>query len=100
MQSLLLGTDDVLRRKAWTASSSAAANLLVLIVVFGMAYGAAMGSYGGFWDERGWQILYAAIKVPLMLLATFLVCLPSYYVVNTLLGLRQDFVQAMHALMA
>jgi hypothetical protein len=46
------------------------------------------------------QVLYAAAKVPLLLLATFLIGLPSFFVLNTLFGLRRDFAAAVRALMA
>jgi len=38
--------------------------------------------------------------VPLLLLATFVLCLPSFFVVNTLAGLRDDFGQVLRALVA
>ena len=37
------------------------------------------------------QALYSALKVPLLLLATVGLSLPSFFILNTLLGLRDDF---------
>jgi len=44
--------------------------------------------------------VFAAIKVPLLIVATALLCLPSFYVCNTLLGLRDDFAAACRGLFA
>lgn len=62
----------------------------------GFAYGLAMGSFG----LRPVQGLYSAIKVPLLLAATTLLCLPSFFVVNLLLGLGGDFPRALKAVLA
>lgn len=70
---------------------------LALIVALGGAlYGACMGSYG----SRPLQAVYSATKVPLLLGASTLVCLPNFYVVNNVLGLRDDFAAAMRAIIA
>ena len=45
----------------------------------------------GFDGPRVWQVVYSAVKVPFLLFTTFLLSLPSFFVVNTLLGLRPDF---------
>lgn len=104
MTSFLLRADDVLRRRAWTTESArtgwALFHLAASLVVFGMVYGAVLGSFEGVWGQRTWQVIYAALKVPLLLLVTFLIGLPSFFVLNTLLGLRRDFVQAVRALVA
>jgi hypothetical protein len=59
----------------------------------GCVYGAVMGAFG----ERPLQMLYSAVKVPLLLAATTVLSLPSYFVLNTLLGLRADFATAVKA---
>jgi hypothetical protein len=61
-----------------------------------MAYGLVMGSFGG----RGLQALYSAVKVPLLLAATVGLSLPSFFILNTLRGLRADFAQAVRAVVA
>jgi len=71
---------------------------LVTTVVAGMIYGAVLGSFGGWFDERSWQIAISAIKVPMLLLVTFCISLPSFFVLNTILGLRADFGLALNAL--
>jgi hypothetical protein len=75
-------------------------HLMGSVVVFGCAYGALMGTYGGVTGERLWMVLFAAIKVPLLLMITFLVCIPSFFVLNTLLGVREDFAEAFNGLVA
>jgi len=74
--------------------------LLAYVIAFGMAYGAVMGAYGGIAGDRLWQVLYSAIKVPFLLLVSFAISLPLFFVLNTLFGLREDFGQAMQALIA
>jgi hypothetical protein len=58
--------------------------------------GLALGSSSG----EPWLAVFAAIKVPLLIFATALVCLPSFYVLNAVLGLRDDFAAACRGLVA
>jgi hypothetical protein len=104
MSTVLLQADAILRarpaprRGAWSARSLG--DLVMLVLVFGLFYGAAMGSFGGIFGDRARQVLYSALKVPILLLVTFLLSLPSFFVINTLMGLRQDFAQATGALIS
>lgn len=50
-------------------------------IIFGGLYGAVMGLYAG-----GLQVLFAAIKVPMLLLISLYVSLPTYYVLNGFFG--------------
>ena len=50
-----------------------------------------MGTFGGLHGDRPLQLLYSALKVPLLLLVTFCLSLPSFFVLNTILGVRADF---------
>ena len=70
------------------------------ILAFGLLYGAAMGTFSGFTGERMLQVVYSGVKVPLLLLVTFFIALPSFFVLNTLMGLRADFTYVLRALMA
>jgi hypothetical protein len=63
----------------------------------GAVYGAVMGAFGGLFGERATQILYSAAKVPILLAVTTALALPSFYVLNALLGLRADFLAALGA---
>src|SRR3989440_11109070 len=74
--------------------------LLLLVVMFGLLYGGVMGSYGGISGDRWKQVIYSAVKVPFLLIGTFLLSLPSFFVISTLLGLREDFVYSLRVLMA
>jgi hypothetical protein len=65
-----------------------------------MFYGAVMGSYGGMSGVRFWQAVYSAIKVPFLVIATFLLSLPSFMLLNTLSGLRDDFPVVVRALIS
>jgi hypothetical protein len=67
-----------------------------LVLGCGLAYGGVMGAF----DARPWQVAFSAIKVPLLLMATLLLSLPSYFVLNTLLGVREDFEEAWRAVIA
>lgn len=95
--------DDVLRRQSPSAGPPATGTtrrLSILLVGLAMCYGACMGSFGGDSYPRAWQVLYSAVKTPLLLLATFGIALPSFVVLNTLLGLRDDLRQAVRAVAA
>ena len=41
---------------------------------------------------------YSAVKVPFLMIATFFLSLPSFFVLNTLFGLRDDFARVVRAL--
>jgi hypothetical protein len=86
---VLAAANDVLRGRS-------SARHWWLVLACGLAYGAVMGSFGG----RPLQALYSAIKVPLLLLATVGLSLPSYFILNTLLGLRDDFAEAVRAIVS
>jgi hypothetical protein len=75
-------------------------DLLAFVLVFGIWYGAVMGTFSGLAPGRAYQLIYSGIKVPILLLVTFLLCLPSFFVVNSLLGLREDFGRAVQAVLA
>ena len=77
-----------------------AGGALLAATLFGMAYGVAMGTFSGVWDGRTLQLLYSAVKVPILLTATFAVALPSFFVLNTLAGVRDDFADVVRALLA
>jgi len=67
-----------------------------LLAAGGFLYGAVMGSYGG----PTLQIIYAGFKVPLLVVVSTIVCLPSFWVLHLLLGLREDFREAVLAVLA
>jgi hypothetical protein len=71
-------------------------HLVLFLVAGGFLYGAAMGTF----NLRPLQALYSGSKVPLLLVVSTVVCLPSFFVLNTVLGLRNDFVAAMRGVIA
>jgi hypothetical protein len=70
---------------------------LATIAIAGAVFGAALGGYRG-----GVQILYAAIKMPLLLLATAAICAPTLSAFNTALdrpsSMRRDLSLVLAAL--
>jgi hypothetical protein len=72
-------------------------DLILAVAWGGTVYGAVMGSFGGPTGERAVQILYSGLKVPLLLAATTAITLPSFFVLNSLAGLRADFPAAVRA---
>lgn len=73
---------------------------MVLTLLCGMIYGSVLGSFGGLSLERFVQVIFSAVKVPMLLLVTFAISLPSFFVLNTLLGLRSDFSEVLRALVS
>jgi hypothetical protein len=74
--------------------------LAVMVVVAGSIYGAFMGSFWLVSPERLLMVAYAAVKVPILIFGTSVVCLPGFFVLNTVLGLRGDFGRALRAVLA
>ena len=70
--------------------------LAVVLLVGGFVHGAVMGSF----DLRLLQPLYSGLKVPLLLAIATLVSLPSFLVINTVLGLREDLGAACRGVLA
>jgi hypothetical protein len=99
--TLLRDAEEILR--AGSAESSAlepgrARRAAIYFLACTGAYGALMGTFGGLRGDRLLLVLYAALKVPLLLLVTGAVCMPSFFILNTLFGLRADFPRVLHAL--
>jgi hypothetical protein len=74
--------------------------LLATIAGAGALYGCAMGSFACDSAARAKLILYAGIKVPILLLATAALCLPGFFVLNTVAGLGHAFARALRAILA
>jgi hypothetical protein len=97
MRRALTWGEELLRGPRPGTAGAPLGRCVLLVVAGGALYGAVMGSFGGWGEGRYWQAVYAAVKVPLLLLATFALTLPSYFVLNTLLGLRDDFPEVLRA---
>ena len=104
MHPFLLSADDLLRGGPWATRSARPVRVLLhlcaFVCVFGVLYGGVMGAFAGITGQRLLQVIYSALKVPLLLGVTFLVSLPSFFVLNTLAGVRDDFAQALRSLAA
>ena len=104
MTALLRRADEVLRSGGASADATplmrSPLQHLALLVVFGLFYGAVMGSFGGVTGGRALQPLYSGLKVPLLLVVTFALSLPSFFILNTLLGVRDDFPVVLRGLAA
>ncbi len=76
-----------------------------IVLVFGPIYGAAMGSYAYVVGKRSFveqlpQLIYSGFKVPLLIAMTVAISIPSFFVINTLLALRDDFGEASRAIIS
>jgi hypothetical protein len=64
MKMILLHAENVLRARPWAVQEGQVTRKLVqlgtLVVVFGLTYGAVMGSFGGVFGERFWQVVFSA----------------------------------------
>ena len=74
--------------------------LPVMVLAFAPLYGVMMGSFQFNSAERILQVIYSGSKVPLLLFATSVICLPGFFVLNTILGLRDDFRESLQAILA
>lgn len=72
---------------------------LRMIVVCGFLYGVVMGSFGGVTGDGWLRMLFSGIKTPALFMVTFLLCIPSFYVMNALTGVHRDFGMVLHALL-
>lgn len=95
--SLLVTADALLRgtrgvRLAWP-------RMVLIIACSAPIYGAAMGSFGLVRPERLLQVGFAAAKAPILLLVTTGLCLPGFFVVSTVVGVRDDFAASVRAVL-
>jgi hypothetical protein len=95
---LLLRVDRLLRGGVTAERRPRIGEILIVLIIAGFWYGSVMGTYGGIGVAHWRQMIYSAIKVPLLLAATFWLSLPSFFVFNSLLGLRADFTRATAAI--
>lgn len=65
-------------------------SLLLTTVLFSAAYGAILGMF-----KPGLQTLFAAAKLPIVVLGTALLCTPTFYVFNGILGSKFTFRQTL-----
>ena len=101
---LLTWADDILRAESVVLEGGSnrkkLLSLAIVLCAFGMTYGGVMGSFAGVFGQRFLQVVYSAVKVPILLMVTFGLSLPFFFVVNSLYGLRDDFGKILRALLA
>jgi hypothetical protein len=96
--ALIVQANELLRP---TTRLAFRARTLLAMIIFGLFYGLMMGLfYAPGHYPRLLQSLYSGAKVPLLLVLTFLLALPSFYVLNMLMGLAGDFPQVLRGLLA
>ena len=104
MRAAIFQADRFLRGAGPFAPGASAARpawwLPLMVVALGPIYGACMGSFQLDSSDRLLLMLYGGLKVPLLLFSTTVVCLPGFFVLNTLLGLRDDFRDVLQAIVA
>jgi hypothetical protein len=101
MIRLIHYVDRVLRGATWSESGDGSIGVsrgLALVIVGGGLYGTAMGGFGGFTGNGPLQMTYSAAKVPFLIVVTAALAMPSFFVLNSLLGLRADFGDVLDAL--
>lgn len=69
-------------------------SLLLTTILFAAAYGAILGTF-----QPGLQTLFAAAKLPVVVLGTALLCTPTFYVFNAMLGSALTFRQTLAAVL-
>ena len=62
--------------------------MLISGIAFFALYGMVMGS-----THSLWQVLSSAVKLPLLFLATLVICLPTLYFLNLIFGSNQSLTQ-------
>ncbi len=96
--------DNIIRAKPEVLESGSTRqtliNLAKVLCMSGMFYGSVMGSFAGIFGDRFFQVIFSAVKVPMLLMVTFGLSLPFFYVLNTLYGLRDDFKKVLRSLLA
>ncbi len=70
-------------------------NSNLAILLLSACYGATMGLYSG-----GLQIVYSAVKVPILILISLYLTVPSYYVLYSLLGGKRSLRQTITLLLS
>ncbi|XVJ58236.1 MAG: hypothetical protein HEQ23_02085 [Tepidisphaera sp.] len=92
-------TDHAIFRIAEPRLAVTTRTLLAVVLIAGSIAGAAVGAFAFDAPERLLGVLYTALKVPLLLLATAAITLPGFFVICTVLRLREDWPEALGAIL-
>jgi hypothetical protein len=93
----LTQTIPAILRPANSALPLRARDVLPLVTIAAALYGTAIGSFGGLGPAGRLQMLFSAIKLPMLLGISFVLTVPSFFMLHTLLGLGSDFRFALRA---
>lgn len=92
--------DDILRGRALASSQRSplpqVCAEVASVVLFGSVYGIVMGAYG---EARLLQMAYSGMKIPLLILSSFLLTLPPVCMLHWFLGLHHDLGRTIRTLM-
>lgn len=69
-------------------------SLALVTLLFSAAYGAILGMH-----QPGLQTLFAAAKLPIVILGSALLCTPTFYVFNSILGSKLSYPQTLAAVL-
>jgi hypothetical protein len=90
--------DEILRATS-SARIYAGVGKAIRVVALALAAGAIYGATMGGFELRTMQMAISAVKVPMLLAVTFLISIPSFFIFNTLFGLRGEFGMTLSALL-
>ncbi len=62
-----------------------------LVLIFAPVYGLCVGLFSVNTPERLPLAVYSGVKMPLLVMGTTALCLPAYYVIHLVSGLRREF---------
>jgi hypothetical protein len=93
------GVDALLRGERGFAAGRGAVPWAA-IAGFVVLYGALSGGVIGSFSLRAEQVAYSALKVPILIAFSTALCAPSFYALNAVLGLRDDFSAALRGVLS
>ncbi|MCC7014312.1 MAG: hypothetical protein IT454_17260 [Planctomycetes bacterium] len=99
MRALLRDVDGLLRGEHDFAAGRGRipwVRVALCVASGGALHGAALGSLHARLD----QMCVSALKLPLLIASSTALCIPSFYAINAVLGLREDFSAALRGVLA
>jgi hypothetical protein len=73
-------------------------SILLTLIIASALYGGVMGSWEVHEADRWKLVLFGMVKMPLLVVATTLVCLPGFVVLNNIAGVRDDLPLALRTI--
>lgn len=93
MSALPREIDDSLRARRPISGEEGRAwwRAVRLVLLFAPIYGLCAGSFSVGDPGRAPLALYSAVKMPVLVLGTTMLCLPAFFVIHVVSGLRREF---------